>query len=181
MHRAALADKSGAKLFKDVIGAHKCPPEAVSVFRIVCSMFCIPVESDRVRNLDRHLPDSYVNVERFQTLHELSVKVGDRSRHQRNYPFRVLARANEQLVMDEIELNLKHPLLVGNRRSCKPKRSYVERYFPPMINSRAKRKPDFTHDLRPHVEGCVSIFPCVKRQFRPQLRSDVVDVHIASL
>jgi hypothetical protein len=50
-----------------------------------------------------------------------------------------------------------------------------------MIDFRAERKPNFTHDLGPHVEGRVSLLPRFERQFRPEASSSSFDIHIALL
>src|ERR1700690_545894 len=50
-----------------------------------------------------------------------------------------------------------------------------------MINPRTERKPDLAHDLRPHVEGRVGILPRFKRQFRPGVGGELLDVHVRLL
>src|SRR5579859_5808025 len=107
MYGTALADESGPKLLEGLICAHKYPPEAVGVLRVVRSMFCVAVEGDWIRNLHWHFPDFHVDAERLQALGELPVKVGDRARRKRHCSFGATASLNKQLVMDEIELNLK--------------------------------------------------------------------------
>src|SRR5579863_2589865 len=123
-------------------------------------MLGILVERDRVRNFAGQLPDFHLDPERCQTSHEFCVKIGDRSRRQRDYSLYAPVRLNNQLVMNEIELNLENPTLVGNGRSCQAEWSNVERDFPPVVNFRTERQSDFAYDLGPHVEGGIGVLPC---------------------
>src|SRR5579871_929268 len=63
MYRTVFADKAGAKLFEDFIGADQDPPEAVCIFWIIRGMLCVLVERDGLGNLDWHLPDFHLDVE----------------------------------------------------------------------------------------------------------------------
>src|SRR6202035_5445051 len=162
MNGTVLADKAGAKVFEDFMGADQNSPEAVCVFWIVRCALCILIERDGVGNFNRHLPDFHMNVERLQTSHELVVKIGDRFWRKRHFSFRVLAGSNQQLVMDEVELNLEDSSVEGDGRSREPACSHVKWHLPPMINSRAEREPHFAHDLRPHMKCRVGILPRIE-------------------
>ncbi len=52
-------------------------PESGYVFAIVGRVLGIAIESDRIGNLDRHVPDLHVDAERGQRCHELFVEIRD--------------------------------------------------------------------------------------------------------
>src|SRR5271165_976622 len=177
MHRAALADEAGSKLLEDLVRTRQYPPEAVGVFRVVGSVFCIPLEGDGVGNFARHRPDLHLDPERCQTFHELPVKIGDRSRCQRHYSFPALAGLNKQLVMDEIEFNLEDLTVVWNGRSCESEGRNVEGHFPPMIEPCTGRPAVFSRELGPPQEGCLWVIPSLHPPLRSRAGGYGLDVH----
>src|SRR5205085_9982371 len=74
---------------------------------------------------------------------------------------------DEKLVRDEIEIKLECALAVRDRRCGQPARGHIERHVPPMIDERRLRKTNLADDLRPHVQGRISILPFGERQRRP--------------
>src|SRR5437764_1365363 len=73
-------------------------------------------------------------------------------------------------MIDEIELDLKHSAAIGNRRSGQPAGIDVESRVPPMVQLRTERHADLTDDLRPHMQGLVSVEPGIEWQSGPGSR-----------
>ena len=77
------------------------------------------------------------------------------------------AFADDQPMLDEIDVDLESPLLVGDRSRRESGRRHVEGDMPRMVEPRTLRKPDLADDLRPSVQRWVGVAPRVERQARP--------------
>ena len=66
MHRAGLADEARAEDLEHFVHGNQGAPEAAGIFLVILGMHAVLVEGDRVRHLDRHVPDLHVNLERSQ-------------------------------------------------------------------------------------------------------------------
>src|SRR6266853_619646 len=63
MCRAGFADKARAKDLKHVVDRNQCAPEAPRIFFVIRSVYSVLVKSDGIGDLERHLPDRYVDLE----------------------------------------------------------------------------------------------------------------------
>ena len=151
MNGAVFANEATAELFEDRIHERQNPPESLGVCRVIRYMLRIPVESDGIRNFDRHRPDMHVNVERLQSRHELRIEGGHRLWSELKNSLLAVTNGDRQPVLKEVELDFKHQLFVGNSRRRQAHRVHVQRYFPPMIDSGTQRQPDLADNLRPHM------------------------------
>ena len=96
-------------------------------------MLRVLIESDGIRNFDRHMPDLHFNSQRTQGRHELFVELGHRARDERDDLACSVAGPDDQVVIDEIEFHFEHTPLVGNCGSSKAPGADIERNFPPVI------------------------------------------------
>src|SRR6266850_1869738 len=71
---------------------------------------------------------------------------------------------------DEIELNFKHSLGVGNRRGGQTASAHVESRSPKMVDGWAQRQTDFAHDLGPHVQSGIRVLPFGEWKCGPVVR-----------
>lgn len=117
MYRAALADEPPAKLFEHSIGLDEDPPEALGMIAIVRPVRFVQIEADRVRNFIRFLVNRDLEIEASHLAHQAAVKRRYRLRLEREAGRASIARADRELVPDEIEIDLKCSKAVGNWRS----------------------------------------------------------------
>src|ERR1700686_1154686 len=115
-------------------------------------MHAVLIETNRVWNLHRHIPNLDANFERLEKREKLRIEIGDRSLLEAN-TFRFAAGCSDlERVIDEVELNLKYALAVRDRRRCQSSGIDVERDFPPMIDVRGQSQSDFADHLGPHMQ-----------------------------
>ena len=93
----------------------------------------------------------HVDAERMQSRHELRIEGGHRLWSELKNSLLAVTNGDRQPVLEEVELDFKHQLFVGNGRCRQAHRVYVQGYFPPVIDSRAQRQPDLADNLRPHM------------------------------
>jgi len=67
-------------------------------------------------------------------------------------------------VRDEIEDDRERSIAIGHQRRHQTTGCHVQRGVPEVIGSWRKRKRDFADDLRPHVQGGVSVAPTLRDQ-----------------
>lgn len=79
------------------------------------------------------------------------IKFSHCTRSQSDCLGRTVRRFYGEYVIDEIEVNLKESIIVGNGGGCKSIRGDVQRHIPPVILKRTEFEPDFADDLGPHV------------------------------
>src|SRR5690348_5592665 len=73
--RTRFSDKLRAEFAEHRITTHESTPESIRILWIVRSMLDIPIERDRIGDLDRHLPDLHGNSQRSECCQELPVKI----------------------------------------------------------------------------------------------------------
>src|SRR5580700_6845834 len=159
MHRTILANKACPEFLENNVTQNQYPPEAVRIFAIVGGMLRILLEAHRIRHLAGHRPDFYLDSERPQCRHELSIELGHRSRLQFHCLRRAPTRLDDQLMLDEIELNLEIPVSIRNRRRRQAARVDIESDLPPVVDARTQRHPHLAYNLCPHMQRGVSILP----------------------
>ena len=129
----------------------------------------VEVEANGRRDFNWHRPDFHVEFHRVERGHHLAVKIGDGLRTERQGSSVVVRGADDELVIDEIELNAEGTITVRERARGETAGRYLHSNAPGMIERRCLSKRDFADDLRPHMQRRVGIFPGFVRQRRPQL------------
>src|SRR3954452_17134651 len=168
MHRARLAEKTGAEELEDAIGLDERAPEAMRRGGIVGGVDAVLREADRVRDLVRHLLDRDRDAEAAKDFHERSMEVGDGLRLERQRPLLAAAGSRGEAVADEVELELEDLAADRNRRGSEPARRDVERNLPAVVGPRRQRQPDLADDLRPELQGRGRLAPRRIRQSGPE-------------
>src|SRR6202166_2777503 len=68
---------------------------------------------------------------------------------------------------DEIKTNRNRTLRVRHARGRQAASRHIKCRSPEMVDRRTQRQPNLSHNLRPHVQRGVSIFPFRQRKRRP--------------
>jgi len=133
MHRARFPEEACAELLEGSIGLDQCKPERMRLARIVRTMHAIRRERDRVRDLVRHFLDRDRDAELGENRHHASVEIGDRSRLEREPMLLTAARAHDELMCNEVELDVEGRTAVRYRRRTEAARSDIERHVPTVV------------------------------------------------
>src|SRR5262249_9461137 len=104
---AALADEAGAERLHDPVGLDEHAPEALGVFGVVGRVSSVLRERDGGVDLVGARVDVDLEVELPKGLHHGIVEGGDRARLESDRAARALARLDEELVRDEVEVDLE--------------------------------------------------------------------------
>src|SRR5436190_8291993 len=94
MHRTAFAAETRTKFLENTIGLQKHAPEAVGIFQIISGVFLIMIERDRFQRFIRLHSNLYFNPELSQVGHDLTIKIRDTLRLQRDHTLIALCRDN---------------------------------------------------------------------------------------
>src|SRR6266550_1851581 len=94
MHRTALAAETRTKFFENTICLQEHAPKAVGIFQIVSGVFLIMIERDRFQRFVRLHSNLYFNPELSQVGHDLTIKIRDTLRLQRDHTLIALCRDN---------------------------------------------------------------------------------------
>src|SRR3984957_9789487 len=167
MHRACLAEEAGTKLLEHPIGIGKHLEKAPYRRRIVGGMPVVLRKPDRLRQFVGHLIDRDVDAELGEIGHDGRVETRDRLPGQRKLPPGAVAGRNPQNMIDQVEVDLKCPDAVGDRRGRQPPRGDIERDVPGMVQPGSAREAHLADDLGPKMQRFISLAPCRGRQFRP--------------
>src|SRR4029077_1199939 len=118
MHRARLAEESGAELLEDAVAVHKNLQEAPDRVGIVGGMGSVQRKPDRVRQLVRHLVDGKGNVEFGKRSDRRGMEARNRLSGERELPLCAVAGRDPQNVFDEIKVDLERSRAIryGRRR-----------------------------------------------------------------
>src|SRR5271165_261754 len=170
MHRAYLADKARAKLFEHGIDPYQNAPEAMRCLRVVRRVNLVFLEGNWIEDLTRRGPDTHIHAKLAERRHEAAIKLSYALRFQRERALATVARFDDQLVFDEIELNFHGALAVRHCRSRQAPGVHVERHIPPVVHQGTQFQANLADHLRPHVQGCESVLPAIKGQRREKLR-----------
>src|SRR6185437_5977450 len=109
MDRAGLADESGSKSFQYPIGLDEGAPEAGDILRVVGCVHLILLERNDVRNLVGKGSYAGLEAKRLQPGEQLLVQIGHGARPQLDPIPPAVARADDDFVVQEIELDLEGP------------------------------------------------------------------------
>src|SRR5436309_1513584 len=107
MHRAAFAYEARAKLLEHTLDLNEYAPEAIGVFGVIRSMLVIFRKGNRVLYFVGLRVYLNFNPDRAKCCHQLFVKVRDRARHEFDDLSFAVARIDEQVVVNEVEINLE--------------------------------------------------------------------------
>src|SRR5437762_1949827 len=83
MHGAGLAQEAGAELLENAVRGDENLPEPADGFGIVGGVNLVLVKGNRIGNFHRHFPNADLDARRMQNAHERVVKIGHRSREER--------------------------------------------------------------------------------------------------
>src|SRR6185437_8588032 len=159
VHRARLAEEAAAEELEDAICLNEHAPERVCRARVIGGVDVIAREWNCVRDLVRRLDDAHVDAHAAQELEDPPVKVTDRLRLERQGPFGARARAGDEPVRDEVELDLEDLAPEWDRRGAESARRHVERHLPTVVEPGSEREPHLADDLRPQLQGRGGIAP----------------------
>jgi hypothetical protein len=127
----------------------------------------VGVERDGPRDFHRHGPDLGEQPELVEREHDLAVELGDRAGLQRHDAPVAACRGDDQLMVDEIELDLKTLVGVwdqpGGQTTCR----HVQHNIPPVAHQRGVRQSDLAHDLGHQLQRVSAVGPLGHRQFGP--------------
>ena len=93
----------------------------VTYSRIVGCMLGIEIKSDRVGNLDRHVPDFHFDAEPCQRRHELLVEIGHGTRRQWNGPVPAFTGPDDEVVLEKIEFHFEDAVRYGMAEVVSPR------------------------------------------------------------
>src|ERR1700690_1047110 len=134
MNRAGLALELGAELLEYRVDGEQDAPEALDGHRIVGGVNAVLVEGNRIGDFDRRPPDFHFNTCRMNHVHDVSVKVGHRTRDEREGFERAIAGLKDELVAEKVEPELKRQIATGNAGGGESAGGDVERNVPPMVH-----------------------------------------------
>jgi hypothetical protein len=103
-----------------------------------------------------------------QRVHRLRVERGDRLWRERHAPTVILAGANVQLVVNEVELDLERVVSVRDRRGRQAAWADVQGDVPAVVDHRRVGHADLSDDLGPHVRRVPGVGPIRPPQPRPR-------------
>ena len=99
------------------------------------------------------------NAGRSELGHESPIEGRHRHRPRERSRAAGLRRADDQAMVDEVEVDLAAGRAGVDRRSAEPARSDVERHLPAVIEPRRQREPDLADDLRPQLQRGGAVAP----------------------
>ena len=151
--RAGLALEPAAELLEDAVGPVEHVAEALDRAAIPGCVLAVLRERRLDREPERLLPDRDVDPELAQRLVETRVEIGHRnSLGELERPDATVMGANEQRVVDEVEVDLKGRVVVVQPPGREAAHVDVERDVPPLVARRGGREPDLPDDLAVEVK-----------------------------
>ena len=99
-------------------------------------MGAVLVEWNGVGDFDGHLPDLHVNVRGLQQSHELLIKIGDRTRGERDGFLDSVAGFEDEAVLQEVEPDLEGTIAIRDLGRGEAASAYVQRDIPPVVDER---------------------------------------------
>ncbi len=139
----------------------KHAPEAIGVLRVVGRVSFVLIERNRVRDLVGFEVDLHFEIELLHFLLESPVKNRDGLRFERKTSGGAVVALDLERVRNKVEVDLKSPRAVRNRAGGEPRWRYVQCDVPGMIRPRRLRQANLADDLRPQVQRCVGLLPCI--------------------
>ncbi len=168
MHRACLADETGAKRGHHPSGLHHGAVKSRDIIRIVLRVRMILLERDGVSDFARHGPDMHVDAKPAQPFHELGIEVGHRHGTQCKGLDAAVAGQDAKLMAEQIEIDVERATRIGVSRRDEAARVHGEGDIPPMIDRRRELQPHLAGHLRPKLQRVARVAPGGERQIRPK-------------
>src|SRR5262249_48184441 len=122
-------------------------------------MRVIVCEGDGVRHLIRDGVDDHLDAESMYDGHKFLVEICHRAWCERHGLSDPLARADEEAVINEVEINREGPTAIRDRGRREATGGHIERHVPPVVHRWAADEPNLPHNLHPHMEGGIGILP----------------------
>jgi hypothetical protein len=115
VHRADLAQEVRAELAHHGVGLQQLPPEQVGSLGVVGGVLVVLGEGDGRVDLVGSSLDRRLDAQRVQRCHRPGVELSHRHRLQPDAPCAAVAAADQQAVVDEVELDVEGPGPVRDR------------------------------------------------------------------
>src|SRR5690242_14427345 len=165
----ALPDKTRAKLLEYPINLHQNTPEAIDGGLVIRCVLLIEIAWNRVGDLAGERIDLHFNILRVQHRHKFVIETGHGPRDERHRTRDARAGIEKELVINEVERDLKASPPGRERPRSPATRTNNEGRLTPVVDIRMKLKLDHANNLHPHVYRTIRILPLLQRQSRPQL------------
>src|SRR5262245_47379486 len=159
MHRARLSEEASLEPLRHSIRLRQYLEETAGLGGVVTRMDVVFGERDRASDFDWTRPELYANAEASEHTHVFVIEVGHTLRSQRHVADRAVARPDDELMLDKIELHIERPETLRDRRGGQAPGTEVERHVPPVVLCRRKRQLRLADDLHPHVKRVVGLAP----------------------
>ena len=134
VHRTAFSQERATESLEHVLRLHESAPETLDRVGVVGGVRAILGERNRFHRLDRHRPHLQVDPGVAQQRAVFAVELRYRARAQGEVVLPPVARAQHQIVSEEIELDVEGPRALGNGGGAEPARRHVERDVPPVVH-----------------------------------------------
>src|SRR4029079_16727554 len=106
------ADETRSKLLHHSLRRTQHMPAPLDILRLVRNMLLILVKRNRIRYLNRHLPDLNLDSELLERQHRLAVERRDTLRFQGHERIRPIAAFDHEKVIDEVKLHFEESVFV---------------------------------------------------------------------
>ncbi len=179
---AGLAAEPAAELLEDTVRPVENAAVALDRVAIPGRVLAIVRERSRDWQSERLLLDLDVDAELVEDLMKARIEVGDGDAvGQVERAGAAVVGANEQRVVDEVEVDLECRVLVVEPPRRQAAHVDVERCVPPVVPRCCGRESDLADDLAVQMERVLSRAPVGQMQFRQRHRLDhwgiVADCH----
>ncbi len=154
-----LAAEAGAELGEDAGGLEEYAGEAVDVFRVVGVVGLVFSEGDGVGDFTWYGPDADGAVDAVEGGEDLVVEAGDGHGLEGDGATGAVARVDEKLVREEVEVDLEHARAVRHGQRGEAAGGGVEGDVPAVVEVRDEGETDFSDNLEPELEGGAGIGP----------------------
>src|SRR6185312_830719 len=113
---ARLPDEARPEVAEHALGVEQDAPEARDPLAIVDAVDAVLAKWNRLaHDLDRLVPNRNAHADRRERVHELRVEIGDRAIAERQLPSHARVGADDEHVVDEVELHVERPIVVRER------------------------------------------------------------------
>ena len=122
-------------------------------------MRIVLVEANRIWDFDRHWPNFDFDPRGAKHRHSLPIELGHRAGHKWECLAYSIRRLEHKFVLQEVKPELKCSVSIRDPRRRQTPSGNVQRDVPPVVHERRQAQSDLAHDLRPHMERGVGVFP----------------------
>jgi hypothetical protein len=107
VHRADLADETGAKARHDTVNLHECDPEPMHCRCVVRVMFLVVGEGNRFDDLDRAREHADLHAEVVECSHRCFVEARDRTGFEAHLRMAPIGCADVEHMINQVEFDLE--------------------------------------------------------------------------